>query len=200
LKPLDDGNRSVAPVDPAAIDLDKNSSITIDISGLLHSQAVDAVPLGTVGLKSVQELAGKANIAPLIGLLSRSVDFALGFVELPHFRVLIILSERDSISAAEIVQATKATSRKTLALLDSMENAGWIHALVPGRGVTETVAITEKGRALVEEVTTKRQQEIDEILQRLSEADRALIAKAFSSFATAANEPQIRRRKNGIAP
>ncbi|HEY1530199.1 MAG TPA: MarR family transcriptional regulator [Galbitalea sp.] len=188
-----------SPVDPATVQHDGIVSITIDISGLLYSQAVGPVRLEARSLESVRELAGEADVAPLIGLVSRSVDFALGFLELPHFRVLILLSERDSMSVAEIVDAMKMPPRKTSTLLDSMENANWIYTAVSRRGVLESVAISTQGRILVDEVTMKRQQEIDEILQRMSEANRTIMAKAFSSFAAAANEPTLRQPKNGIA-
>jgi len=200
LIPLVNGGQPEPPIDPAAIELGQTVSVTIDIPALLRSGAIDPATSRRTRLDQVQGLTSDANIAPLIGVISRSVDFALGFLDLPHFRVLILLSGADSISVAELVVALSLNAKSTLALLDRMEDCGWIYTATPGRGVTETVAITEQGRSLVEDVTRKRQREIDEILDRLSEADRSTIATAFSSFATAAHEPAIRRPKKGIAP
>jgi DNA-binding MarR family transcriptional regulator len=191
---------SNSPVDPAAIESGQIVSITIDISGLLHSQAIQRTKRDAGSLDSVPELAAMTGIAPLIGLVSRSVDFALGFLELPHFRVLVLLTERDSMSVVEIVDAMKMPARRILKLLDSMEDAGWVSRSGPGRGVSESIAISPTGRDLVSEVTAKRQQEIDEILERMPESDRIAMAKAFSSFATAADEPPMRPRNNGSAP
>ncbi|HEX4059013.1 MAG TPA: hypothetical protein VHX87_11960 [Galbitalea sp.] len=193
------GEGSDSPVDPASTQLGERDAITIDISSLLRSEVAEHAKLDTASLERVDELARNANIAPLIGLLSRSVDFALGFLDLPHFRILIILSQRSSITAAELVELMKFAPRKLLALLDSMENAGWIFTAVAGRGVAEAVSISEQGRELVNAVTTKRQRDIDEILARLSEDDRSTIAKAFRSFAEAAREPALRGPRTGVA-
>jgi DNA-binding MarR family transcriptional regulator len=130
-------------------------------------------------------------------MVSRSVDFALGFLELPHFRILILLSERDSMPMSEIAAAMAMRSRTLSTLLHSMEATGWLTISGPDRGISDSATITEQGRAVVDDVTSKRQREIDEILQRLSDTDRAMIDTAFSSFAVAANEPAIRKRDKG---
>ncbi|HEY4268262.1 MAG TPA: MarR family transcriptional regulator [Galbitalea sp.] len=192
MRPFDDSDHSHPSVDPAAIDLGETLSISIDIGALLRAHAAVPAKRG-----NGSPATADANIAPLIGMVSRSVDFALGFLELPHFRILILLSERDSMPMSEIAAAMAMRSRTLSTLLHSMEATGWLTISGPDRGISDSATITEQGRAVVDDVTSKRQREIDEILQRLSDTDRAMIDTAFSSFAVAANEPAIRKRDKG---
>jgi hypothetical protein len=55
------GGPSGSSVCPLATDLSRSVSTTIDISGLLRSQAIEQVNRETGSLDSVQELAGKTK-------------------------------------------------------------------------------------------------------------------------------------------
>jgi DNA-binding MarR family transcriptional regulator len=200
LEPLLGSERPRARVDPAAIQINNTVSVTIDITQLLQNQAGHHTALDLRRLDSLGGLAGSPGIAPLLGVISRSLDSALGILELTHFRVLVLLSDKDSLIVAELMGLMKMRSRPLLNLLDAMAATGWIFTKTPGRGVTESIAITEQGRALVDRVTQQRQHEIDNILERMSEQDRAVLANAFNSFVEAAGEPTVRNPNKGLAP
>jgi DNA-binding MarR family transcriptional regulator len=195
-----DPERAPNPVDPAAIDSSDIVSVTIDISRLLRDQAGEGGTLDPEKLQSLGELAESPSLTPMLGLISRSVASALGSLEVTHFRALVLLSDRDSLIAAELMGMMNMPPGQLLALLDAMDDAGWIYTKMRGRGVNETVAITEKGRAVVDEVTAQRQNEIDEILARMTEQDSNTVSAAFAAFADAARESPVRKPKNGIAP
>jgi DNA-binding MarR family transcriptional regulator len=199
LEPTSDPERAPTPVDPAGIELSDIVSVTIDITRFLRDLAGQPETLDPEKVASLVELAESASLTPILGLISRSVTSALGSLEVTHFRVLVLLSDRDSLIAAELMGMMRMPSGPLLRLLDAMDDAGWIYTHMRGRGVNETVAITEKGRALVDEVTAQRQNEIDEILVRMSEPDRNAVSAAFAAFAAAARESPVRKSKNGIA-
>jgi DNA-binding MarR family transcriptional regulator len=195
-----DPERAPTPVDPAGIDSSDIVSVTIDITRLLREQAGEGGTLDSEKLQSLGELAESPSLTPMLGLISRSVASALGSLEVTHFRALVLLSDRDSLIAAELMGMMNMPSGQLLALLDAMDDAGWISTRMRGRGVNETVAITEKGRAVVEEVTTQRQNEIDEILARMTGPGRDSVSAAFAAFVSAAGESPVRKPKKGIAP
>ena len=173
---------------------------TIDVSGLLRRQSGNEIALDASGLHSVNELVANPAIAPMLGLVARSIASALGFLELTHIRVLVVLSQRDEMSVAELVALMKMRARVMLKILDAMDNAGWIVTAKPGRGTSEMIAISAQGRQLVDDVTAQRQREIDMILDRMTNDDREVLARAFNSFAAAAGERPVPKPKSGIAP
>jgi DNA-binding MarR family transcriptional regulator len=195
-----DPERAPNPVDPAGIELSDVLSVTIDITRFLRDQAGQPETLDPEKLASLVELAESASLTPILGLISRSVTSALGSLEITHFRVLVLLSDRDSLIAADLMRMMGMTPGPLLGLLDAMDDAGWIDTRMRGRGVNETVAITEKGRAVVDEVTAQRQNEIDEILARMTEPDRDTVSAAFAAFAAAARESPVRKPNRGPAP
>jgi len=200
VEPLPDPAHPLTPIDPAAIEHGGIFKVTIDISRLLQNQAADGTAMDPGGLETFGGLADVPSIAPMLGLVSRSIASALGILELTHFRALVLLSERDSLIAAELMALMNMHSQPLMNLLDAMEGAGWIFATMRGRGVNEQVAITERGRAVVEEATRQRQNEIDDILARMSVQDRDTLATAFNAFAAAASESPVTKPKKGIAP
>jgi DNA-binding MarR family transcriptional regulator len=187
-------------VDPAAIELPRVSEVTIDVTQLLQRQAASEQSLDLGGLVRVDDLADSSTVAPLLGLIARSVRSALDILELDHLRILMLLSQRDGISLVELSRLTALPARKLAIVLDAMESAEWITTSRPARGIGEAVAISATGSVLIERVIRQRQDEIDEILARMSGEDRATLARAFSSFAAAAAEPPLRPTRKGIKP
>lgn len=200
MEPLDELARSSARVDPADIELPSTTAVTINIGELLGFRAGTRDKLDLNEFERSAPLGNDPRFESILGLISRSVQGAVDFIELPHLRVLVLLSQRDTMSAGEIVTLTGARPHAVFALLDSMEDSEWIASHSPARGVSERVVITHKGRDLIDTMTERRQREIDEILGRMSAAERSGVARAFNSFAAAAGEAQVGKPKRGIAP
>jgi DNA-binding MarR family transcriptional regulator len=123
---------------------------------------------------------------------------ALDTLNLTHFRVLVLLSSRDSTSPAALASFMDMNLGTLLQVLLSLERLGWVCVEELGRGVIEKVLITDQGRALVDRVTAQRQREIDAILDRMSDQDRLTVAGAFNSFADAAREPSLTNSTTSI--
>ncbi|HEX4442096.1 MAG TPA: MarR family transcriptional regulator [Galbitalea sp.] len=200
MEPLDEPAPHPSLLGPADIDLPSTTAITIDIAQLLAARAGSPVTLDLSDFERLAPLRDDPRIEPVLGLISRSIAGAVRFIELPHLRVLVLLSQRESISVAELATLMKLRPRGTFALLDSMESAGWIAGDPQARGVGETIRISPQGRNVVESMTDQRQREIDEILGRISEADRVELTRAFNLFAAAAGEAPVHKPKQGISP
>jgi DNA-binding MarR family transcriptional regulator len=199
MEPLDLPTTPNASPDPGAVDLPSTVPVTIDIGKVLGERALRSAKVSPEEFDDESLAAGNPRIEPMLGIISRSVQNAMEFLDLPHLRVLILLSHKDATSVAELASLMKLSSRRMMALLDSMEASGWVTSESDARGVGELVAISHRGRDLVETMTTQRQHEIDDILGRMSEADRTDVARAFNSLAAAAGEPLVRRAKKGLA-
>jgi DNA-binding MarR family transcriptional regulator len=181
------------------VDLSTNA-VSIDIGELLGVRAGLEHGLGLDGFELSANLGVEQRIEPLLGVISRTIEDTIGILELPHLRILVLLSRKDVMSVAELATLMRLNAHRMSALLDSMEASGWIDSGSRARGIGETIAIRQQGRDLVESLTIRRQSEIDEILNRMPEDARAELARAFNSFAAAAGEQPIRKPRKGIAP
>jgi DNA-binding MarR family transcriptional regulator len=200
MEPLDEHPRTTSGPDPAAVDLSAPSAVSIDIGRLLGARAGIGRALDLDEFELSADLRAEPRIEPLLGLISRTIDSTIGILELAHLRVLILLSQKDVMSVAELASLMKLNTHRLSTLLDSMEASGWIDSGSRARGIGETIAIRQQGRDLVESLTERRQLEIDEILRRIPEEPRAELARAFNSFAAAAGEQPTGKPRRGIAP
>ena len=199
MEPLDDAAAPPTRIDPADIESHSSSAITIDIAQLLGKSAETRAKLDLHEFEQSAVVADQPHFEPMLGLISRSVQSAIDVIELPHLRVLVLLSQRDTMSVGEVATLTAARPRAVFSLLDSMEASGWIASYSAKRGMGEKIVLTQQGRDVIDTMTQRRQQEIDEILARMSEEDRLGIARAFNSFAAAAGESPPSKPKRGIA-
>jgi DNA-binding MarR family transcriptional regulator len=73
-----------------------------------------------------------------------------------------------------------------------MEAGGWItrHENPDSRREV-LVDLTDSGRALVEDATSRRRQEIREVITKLSAAERTAVLRGLALFASAAGEPAV---------
>jgi DNA-binding MarR family transcriptional regulator len=129
----------------------------------------------------------------MFGLIARSIQGSVEFLELPHLRILVLLSQENAMTVAELSSLVKVEGRPLAALLDMMEASGWIVGGSPVRALDDTIVISPQGKNVIQSMTERRQRDIDKIMARMSEADRAAVATAFSSFAAAAGEPPVKK-------
>lgn len=128
----------------------------------------------------------------LLGVVARSVASALEVVTLPQFRVLVILSADGPTRIGSLAGRIGAVPSTFTRSVDRMVAGGWIvRAENPDSRREVLIELTDDGRRLVEAVTERRRREIRDVLKLLSEDDRALVARAFTLFNTAAGEPTV---------
>jgi DNA-binding MarR family transcriptional regulator len=185
--------RGDAHPDPAAVTPPPTFSITIDIAGLLQAQARTLEALGLGDFEGSVALRENPRVEPMFGLIARSIQGSVEFLELPHLRILVLLSQENAMTVAELSSLVKVEGRPLAALLDMMEASGWIVGGSPVRALDDTIVISPQGKNVIQSMTERRQRDIDKIMARMSEADRAAVATAFSSFAAAAGEPPVKK-------
>ena len=129
----------------------------------------------------------------LLAVVARSIAPELDRITVPQFRVLVILSTapgpvRNSDLAASLGVHASTFTRTA----DRMVAAGWVRRAENPDNRRETlIALTPAGRKLVGRVTARRRDEIRDVLQRLDDADRALVLQAMAAFSRAAGEPDV---------
>ena len=128
----------------------------------------------------------------MLGIVARSMVPALEQVSLPQFRVLVLLETggptRVGVLAERLGVVVSTFSRS----LDRLESGGWVRRSQSTEDRREvTVSITEQGSRLVREVSEQRDAELAAVLARVSAGDRAVLERAFTSFADEAGEPAL---------
>jgi DNA-binding MarR family transcriptional regulator len=128
----------------------------------------------------------------MLGIVARSMAPALEQVSLPQFRVLVLLETggptRVGVLAERLGVVVSTFSRS----LDRLESGGWVRRSQSTEDRREvTISITEQGSRLVREVSEQRGAELAAVLARVSAGDRAVLERAFTSFADEAGEPAL---------
>lgn len=128
----------------------------------------------------------------LLAIVARTVAPALERVSLAQFRVLVVLvgagPHRLGALAARL-DAVPSTFSRTV---DRMESGGWVtRSPSPDSRREILVEVTDRGRALVEQVTAARRDEIARVLERVAPERRRAMVEAFADFALAAGEPAV---------
>lgn len=129
----------------------------------------------------------------LLAVVARSLAPVLDQVTLPQFRALVVLSSSpEPLRSGDLAAALGVHPSTFTRTADRLVAAGWVRRVEnPGNRREILVELTDDGRALVEEVTGRRRQEIEGILGRLDEADREQVHRGLEAFARAAGEPSV---------
>jgi DNA-binding MarR family transcriptional regulator len=125
----------------------------------------------------------------LLGVVARSVSSALEFVTLPQFRVLVVLSSTGPIRMGALAERVRANQSTFSRSMDKIVAGGWAErSASPDNRREVLISLTAAGRALVDEVTERRHNEISTILERLSLSEQDSVRAALELFAIAAGE------------
>jgi DNA-binding MarR family transcriptional regulator len=128
----------------------------------------------------------------LLGLVARSVAPALEVVSLPQFRVLVLLSSEGPTRVGHLAVQVGANPSTFSRSIDRMVAGGWVaRSENPDSRREVLLELTDDGRWLVESVTTRRRREIETVLGRMADADRAALISALTAFNEAAGETSV---------
>jgi len=128
----------------------------------------------------------------LLGIVARSVAPALEVVSLPQFRVLVLLSVEGPTRVGQLAERVSANPSTFSRSVDRMVAGGWVvRAENPESRREVLLELTEDGRWLVESVTTRRRRAIDQVLTKMTAAERADLVTALNAFTDAAGEPGV---------
>ncbi|RIX30473.1 MarR family winged helix-turn-helix transcriptional regulator [Amnibacterium setariae] len=129
----------------------------------------------------------------MLGIVARSVAPALEQVTLPQFRVLVLLETAGPMRVGALAERLGVVVSTFSRSLDRLEAGGWLERSPSEdsrRGVL--ITITDAGSRLVREVSAQRTRELAAVLDRVATEDRAVLTRAFESFADEAGEPTLR--------
>ncbi|MGV0592348.1 MarR family transcriptional regulator [Mycobacterium vulneris] len=117
----------------------------------------------------------------LVGVALRSVEQLE--LSLPQFRLLLVLQERGKSTSTECAQALGVVGSTVTRLADRLDASGHlVRGSDPTNRSVVTLSLTDRGRKLVRQVTTRRRRELSRVLDRLDPAERAACASALRSF------------------
>ncbi len=131
---------------------------------------------------SAAELSAfEAATRDLVGVALRSVDRLE--ISLPQYRLLVVLQERGTSTSTECAQALGVVGSTVTRLADRLDASGHlVRGSDPTNRSVVTLQLTDVGRKLVRQVTTRRRRELSRILDRLDPAQRAACTEALRSF------------------
>jgi len=126
----------------------------------------------------------------LVGIAARSLSEAQDEVTLPQYRTLVVLQAKGPQSLLQLAEELQVAPSTATRMCDRLVRKGLIRrdTVVTNRREVE-LAVTDRGAALVNEVTRRRKAEISRIVGRMSDARRADLVEALQEFARAADEP-----------
>ncbi|MCE0763720.1 MarR family transcriptional regulator [Pseudonocardia kujensis] len=125
----------------------------------------------------------------LVAVAARSLAAVEEDVTLPQYRALIVLAQHGARRPADLAGALDVSPSSATRMCDRLVAKGLIERDRTGEDRREVrVALSERGRALVEEVTRRRRAELATLLGGLPAESRTAVVEALRTFAAAAGE------------
>jgi DNA-binding MarR family transcriptional regulator len=125
----------------------------------------------------------------LVAVAARSLRDLSDDVTLPQYRVLVILASRGPQLVGALAEQLEVMPSTATRLCDRLVRKGLVqrdHSPSSRREVE--VRLTGAGRRLVDRVTRRRRQAIDDIVQAIPPGNRRALVDALQQFADAAGE------------
>lgn len=126
----------------------------------------------------------------LVGVSARSLAGVEEAVTLTQFRTLVVLSNVGKINLNRLADLLDVTPSTAMRMIDRLLSAGLVTRNDNPSNRREVIlGLTDSGRQLVRQVTTKRRREIARIVAAMPAIQRKDLVVALRAFADAAGEP-----------
>ncbi len=126
----------------------------------------------------------------LVGISARSIAEVEETVTITQFRTLVVLESHGPSRLNRLADRLGVNSSTALRTIDRMVAAGLVVRRANENDRREVVIeLSERGRRLVDDVTTRRREAIELIVRAMPESRRAELVEALLAFAAAADEP-----------
>ena len=143
-----------------------------------HVPGVDAAAMATL-------VASRS----LFGFVAQSLAPALDELTMPQFRVLVVLDGAGPLRMGDLAERVGVHPSTLSRTVDRLVAGEWIERASAEESRREVhVKLSDRGRALVNDVTDRRRTQIVRVLTTLPEADRAAVRRGMELFAAAAGE------------
>lgn len=129
----------------------------------------------------------------LVGLAVRSIDEAPVDVTLAQHRVLVLLAGRGRLTVGDIAEGLGVNPSNATRICDRLQRLGLVsrtRSAVDGRVVV--VDLSSDGVQLLKDVTQRRREEIQQVLDRMTGEEAAQVLDALAVFNRAAGELEDR--------
>ncbi|MEU2159974.1 MarR family transcriptional regulator [Streptomyces chengbuensis] len=128
----------------------------------------------------------------LVAVSARSLAAVEDRVTLPQMRLLVMLSLHGPAKLVVLAERLGVNPSTAMRMIDRLIAAGLADRQANPADRRETVLrLTHEGRALVEDVTSRRRREIEAIVTRMAPARRAALIDALNAFNEAGGEPSV---------
>ena len=125
----------------------------------------------------------------LVAVAARSLADVAEEVTLTQYRTLVVLASRGPQNLAGLAEAVGVTPATATRMCDRLVRKGLIRRRTERDDRRQLrVALTVKGRSLVDAVTVRRRQEIGRIMSEIPVEQQAVLVQALGRLASAAGE------------
>jgi DNA-binding MarR family transcriptional regulator len=125
----------------------------------------------------------------LVGVAARSLVDVDRDVTLPQFRALVVLASRGQLQPGAFAETLGVHVSTATRMCDRLVAKGLISREVsPANRREITLALTPRGRRIVDSVTRRRRKEIARIVESVPKSQRASMVRALRAFGDAAGE------------
>ncbi len=125
----------------------------------------------------------------LVAVAARSLSAAEEEVTLAQYRTLVVLASRGPQRVADLATALAVTPATATRMCDRLVHKQLIRRRTEREDRRQVrVALTERGRELVDAVTARRRLEIAEIVKRIPVGQQKVMIEALQRFADSAGE------------
>ncbi|MGN7192346.1 MarR family winged helix-turn-helix transcriptional regulator [Curtobacterium sp. MCBA15_004] len=126
----------------------------------------------------------------LLGVVARSLAPALEDVSVPQFRLIVLVATLGPTRAGELAERLAVGPSTLTRNVDRLVTGGWVERRPSADSRREVrIAATERGHALVDEVSARRRTELEAIVAGMPEQDREVAVAGMAAFRRAMGEP-----------
>ncbi|MFD8325653.1 MarR family winged helix-turn-helix transcriptional regulator [Streptomyces lydicus] len=126
----------------------------------------------------------------LVGVSARSLSAVEGKVTLSQFRLLVVLSVHGTTNLSRVAELLGVNPSTAMRMIDRLITVGFADRQANPDNRRETlIQLTADGHRVVDEVTTRRGEEIAAIVGRMDPAQGTALVEALTAFTEAAGEP-----------
>lgn len=125
----------------------------------------------------------------LVGIAAASVAEVDDHVTLPQLRVLIMISTQGPLNIAAIAAGLKVNPSNASRACDRLVRAGLLDRQEsPADRRNSTLSLTDRGTEIVQAITDRRREAIEQTLRAIAPSQRGHVVSAFEHFTEAAGE------------
>lgn len=126
----------------------------------------------------------------LVGVSARSLGEVEDAVTLSQFRTMVVLRAHGPAQLKRLSDRLGVNASTTLRTVERLITAGLVDRRENAEDRREVVIeLTARGQGLVDDVTSRRRQAIEEIVREVPAHQRDVLVDALLAFARAADEP-----------